>query len=311
MTQLTLAQQPTTTYLLDKFSNQYNIKYVINPQGTAYYIAQDLSSVVDKDKDDFNKNFIRLPYIKRNLENNSIRLLEQESLKQFKQAYKEQNGVLPDSLKFTSKLLICTLEVAINYISNATTEAHRQLNSILLDATNKQVIQENLDTSNSPTNNFFTREIELHMALAYLSTLGNYRLRSEESIPDISAAKQKHRRLDMTNIKYSKGQKYVTIYELKVGSITLDILTENLAKNYVLLAQNHYKTPYVKLVYIAPNAASQEAKDLVQYSKDISIMSLKDFTNMLLKSAAKRHKSDSYFTKKLLIDSYPVKQLLF
>jgi hypothetical protein len=149
------------------------------------------------------------------------------------------------------------------------------------------------------------------MALAYLSTLGNYRLRSEESIPDISAAKQKHRRLDMTNIKYSKGQKYVTIYELKVGSITLDILTENLNKHYLELARCHYKTPHVKLVYIAPNTPEQAALDLLKYSPDVSIMLLKDFTNMLLKSAAKRHRGDNYFVKKLLIESYPVKQLLF
>jgi hypothetical protein len=313
MTQLTLAQQSTqtTTEALNNFLEQYNIKYVYNPQGTAYYIAQDLSSVVDKDKEDFGKHFIRLPHIREYLENNSIRLLGQESLKQFKTAYIEQLGPLPDSIKFTSKLYVCTSEVANTYINYSKTEAQRLYNSIHLDATNKQVIQENLDTSNNPTNNFFTREIELHIALAYLSTLGNYRLRSEESVADITSNKQKVRRLDMVNVKYSKGKKIVTIYELKANSITLDILTENLNKHYLELARCHYKTPYVKLVYIAPNSPEQAALDLLAYSPDVSIMLLKDFTNMLLVSAAKRHKSDTYFTKKLLPESFPIKQLLF
>jgi hypothetical protein len=149
------------------------------------------------------------------------------------------------------------------------------------------------------------------MALAFLSTCGNYRIRCEESIADITANKQKHRRLDLVNIKYSKGKKIVTIYELKVNSITLELLTENLNKHYLELARCHYKTPYVKLVYIAPNAPEQAAMDLLAYSPDVSIMLLKDFTSMLLKSAEKRHKSDSYFVKKLLPESYPVKQLMF
>ena len=310
MTQQLLTPQTTTT-LLDKFSNHYNIKYVLNSSNVAYYIAQDLSSVAGKDKNDFKDNYIRLADTNAYLENNSIRLLEQESLKQFKNAYVEQIGPLPYSLKFTSKLYICTLEVAINYISSATTEAHKQLNSILLDATNKQVIQENLQTSSSLVNPHFTKEIDLQMALAFLSTCGNYRIRCEESLADITSNKQKHRRLDLVNIKYSKGKKIVTIYELKVNSITLELLTENLNKHYLELARCHYKTPYVKLVYIAPNAPEQAAMDLLAYSPDVSIMLLKDFTSMLLKSAEKRHKSDLYFVKKLLPESYPVKQLMF
>lgn len=322
MTQQLLTPQTTTTDALNAFTNQFNIRYILSSQGIAYFIAQDLSLALNLDKNDFKKHFVEvspsggppsdgLADTNAYIENNSIRLLEQESLKQFKTAYVEQIGPLPDNLKFTSKLYICTLEVAINYISSATTEAHKQLNSILLDATNKQVIQENLQTSNSLVNPYFTNELSLHMALAYLSTLGNIRLRSEESIADITSNKQKHRRLDLTYISYKNKQKYVTIYELKVGSITLELLTENLAKNYILLAQNHYKTSNVRLVYIAPDAATQQAKDLVKYSKEIEIMSLKDFTSMLLKSAEKRHKSDSYFVKKLLPESYPVKQLMF
>lgn len=310
MTQQLLTPQTTTT-LLDKFSNHYNIKYVLNSSNVAYYIAQDLSSVAGKDKNDFKDNYMRLADTNAYLENNSIRLLEQESLKQFKTAYVEQIGPLPDSLKFTSKLYICTLEVAINYISSATTEAHKQLNSILLDATNKQVIQENLQTSSSLVNPHFTSEESLHQALAYLSTFGNYRLFSELSIPDISAAKQRHRRLDLTHISYSKGQKYVTIYELKRGQIDDITLQESLAKNYILLAQNHFKTPNVKLIYIAPDYATQSALNLVQYSKEIEIMQLKDFVNLLLKYAARLHKKDSYYIKEILPKTNTLKALMF
>jgi hypothetical protein len=322
MTQPLLTPQTTTTDALNAFTNQFNIRYILSSQGIAYFIAQDLSLALELDKDDFKKNFVegglsnrppsdRLADTNAYLENNSIRLLEQESLKQFKTAYVEQIGPLPDSLKFTSKLYICTLEVATNYILKNKKDIQKQLNSILLDATNKQVIQENLQTSSSLVNPHFTKEIDLQMALAFLSTCGNYRIRCEESIADITANKQKHRRLDLVNIKYSKGKKIVTIYELKVNSITLELLTENLNKHYLELARCHYKTPYVKLVYIAPNAPEQAAMDLLAYSPDVSIMLLKDFTSMLLKSAEKRHKSDSYFVKKLLPESYPVKQLMF
>lgn len=308
MTQQLLTPQTTTTDALNAFTNQYNIRYILSSQGVAYFIAQDLSLALNLDKDDFNTNYLCSLEIKGNP---SIRLLEQESLKQFKAAYKEQIGPLPNSLKFTPKLLICTLEVATNYILNNQKEVQKQLNSITLGATNKQVIQENLQTSSSLVNPHFTKEIDLQMALAFLSTCGNYRIRCEESIADITANKQKHRRLDLVNIKYSKGKKIVTIYELKVNSITLELLTENLNKHYLELARCHYKTPYVKLVYIAPNAPEQAAMDLLAYSPDVSIMLLKDFTSMLLKSAEKRHKSDSYFVKKLLPESYPVKQLMF
>jgi hypothetical protein len=308
MTQQLLTPQTTTTDALNAFTNQFNIRYILSSQGVAYFIAQDLSLALNLDKDDFNTNYLCSLEIKGNP---SIRLLEQESLKQFKAAYKEQIGPLPNSLKFTPKLLICTLEVATNYILNNQKEVQKQLNSITLGATNKQVIQENLQTSSSLVNPHFTKEIDLQMALAFLSTCGNYRIRCEESLADITANKQKHRRLDMVNIKYSKGKKIVTIYELKVNSITLELLTENLNKHYLELARCHYKTPYVKLVYIAPNAPEQAAMDLLAYSPDVSIMLLKDFTSMLLKSAEKRHKSDSYFVKKLLPESYPVKQLMF
>jgi hypothetical protein len=308
MTQPLLTPQTTTTDALNAFTNQFNIRYILSSQGVAYFIAQDLSLALNLDKDDFNTNYLCSLEIKGNP---SIRLLEQESLKQFKAAYKEQIGPLPNSLKFTPKLLICTLEVATNYILNNQKEVQKQLNSITLGATNKQVIQENLQTSSSLVNPHFTKEIDLQMALAFLSTCGNYRIRCEESIADITANKQKHRRLDLVNIKYSKGKKIVTIYELKVNSITLELLTENLNKHYLELARCHYKTPYVKLVYIAPNAPEQAAMDLLAYSPDVSIMLLKDFTSMLLKSAEKRHKSDSYFVKKLLPESYPVKQLMF
>ena len=308
MTQPLLTPQTTTTDALNAFTNQFNIRYILSSQGVAYFIAQDLSLALNLDKDDFNTNYLCSLEIKWNP---SIRLLEQESLKQFKAAYKEQIGPLPNSLKFTPKLLICTLEVATNYILNNQKEVQKQLNSITLGATNKQVIQENLQTSSSLVNPHFTKEIDLQMALAFLSTCGNYRIRCEESIADITANKQKHRRLDLVNIKYSKGKKIVTIYELKVNSITLELLTENLNKHYLELARCHYKTPYVKLVYIAPNAPEQAAMDLLAYSPDVSIMLLKDFTSMLLKSAEKRHKSDSYFVKKLLPESYPVKQLMF
>jgi hypothetical protein len=308
MTQPLLTPQTTTTDALNAFTNQYNIRYILSSQGIAYFIAQDLSIALELDKDDFNTNYLCSPEIKGNP---SIRLLEQESLKQFKAAYKEQIGPLPNSLKFTPKLLICTLEVATNYILKSKKDIQKQLNSIHLDATNKQVIQENLQTSSSLVNPHFTKEIDLQMALAFLSTCGNYRIRCEESLADITANKQKHRRLDMVNIKYSKGKKIVTIYELKVNSITLELLTENLNKHYLELARCHYKTPYVKLVYIAPNAPEQAAMDLLAYSPDVSIMLLKDFTSMLLKSAEKRHKSDSYFVKKLLPESYPIKQLMF
>ena len=308
MTQPLLTPQTTTTDALNAFTNQFNIRYILSSQGVAYFIAQDLSLALNLDKDDFNTNYLCSLEIKGNP---SIRLLEQESLKQFKAAYKEQIGPLPNSLKFTPKLLICTLEVATNYILNNQKEVQKQLNSITLGATNKQVIQENLQTSSSLVNPHFTKEIDLQMALAFLSTCGNYRIRCEESLADITANKQKHRRLDMVNIKYSKGKKIVTIYELKVNSITLELLTENLNKHYLELARCHYKTPYVKLVYIAPNAPEQAAMDLLAYSPDVSIMLLKDFTSMLLKSAEKRHKSDSYFVKKLLPESYPVKQLMF
>jgi hypothetical protein len=308
MTQQLLTPQTTTTDALNAFTNQYNIRYILSSQGIAYFIAQDLSLALNLDKDDFNTNYLCSLEIKGNP---SIRLLEQESLKQFKAAYKEQIGPLPNSLKFTPKLLICTLEVATNYILKSKKEVQKQLNSITLGATNKQVIQENLQTSSSLVNPHFTKEIDLQMALAFLSTCGNYRIRCEESLADITANKQKHRRLDMVNIKYSKGKKIVTIYELKVNSITLELLTENLNKHYLELARCHYKTPYVKLVYIAPNAPEQAAMDLLAYSPDVSIMLLKDFTSMLLKSAEKRHKSDSYFVKKLLPESYPVKQLMF
>jgi hypothetical protein len=262
MTQQLLTPQTTTTDALNAFTNQFNIRYILSSQGVAYFIAQDLSLALNLDKDDFNKNFIGSPSEQKNLENNSIRLLEQESLKQFKAAYKEQIGPLPNSLKFTPKLLICTLEVATNYILKNKKDIQKQLNSIHLDATNKQVIQENLQTSSSLVNAHFTKEIDLQMALAFLSTCGNYRIRCEESIADITANKQKHRRLDLVNIKYSKGKKIVTIYELKVNSITLELLTENLNKHYLELARCHYKTPYVKLVYIAPNAPEQAAMDL-------------------------------------------------
>ena len=308
MTQQLLTPQTTTTDALNAFTNQFNIRYILSSQGVAYFIAQDLSLALNLDKDDFNTNYLCSLEIKGNP---SIRLLEQESLKQFKAAYKEQIGPLPNSLKFTPKLLICTLEVATNYILNNQKEVQKQLNSITLGATNKQVIQENLQTSSSLVNPHFTKEIDLQMALAFLSTCGNYRIRCEESLADITANKQKHRRLDMVNIKYSKGKKIVTIYELKVNSITLELLTENLNKHYLELARCHYKTPYVKLVYIAPNAPEQAAMDLLAYSPDVYIMLLKDFTSMLLKSAEKRHKSDSYFVKKLLPESYPVKQLMF
>ena len=308
MTQPLLTPQTTTTDALNAFTNQFNIRYILSSQGIAYFIAQDLSLALNLDKDDFNTNYLCSLEIKGNP---SIRLLEQESLKQFKAAYKEQIGPLPNSLKFTPKLLICTLEVATNYILNNQKEVQKQLNSITLGATNKQVIQENLQTSSSLVNPHFTKEIDLQMALAFLSTCGNYRIRCEESLADITANKQKHRRLDMVNIKYSKGKKIVTIYELKVNSITLELLTENLNKHYLELARCHYKTPYVKLVYIAPNAPERAAMDLLAYSPDVSIMLLKDFTSMLLKSAEKRHKSDSYFVKKLLPESYPVKQLMF
>ena len=308
MTQPLLTPQTTTTDALNAFTNQFNIRYILSSQGVAYFIAQDLSLALNLDKDDFNTNYLCSLEIKGNP---SIRLLEQESLKQFKAAYKEQIGPLPNSLKFTPKLLICTLEVATNYILNNQKEVQKQLNSITLGATNKQVIQENLQTSSSLVNPHFTKEIDLQMALAFLSTCGNYRIRCEESLADITANKQKHRRLDLVNIKYSKGKKIVTIYELKVNSITLELLTENLNKHYLELARCHYKTPYVKLVYIAPNAPEQAAMDLLAYSPDVSIMLLKDFTSMLLKSAEKRHKSDSYFVKKLLPESYPVKQLMF
>ena len=308
MTQQLLTPQTTTTDALNAFTNQFNIRYILSSQGVAYFIAQDLSLALNLDKDDFNTNYLCSLEIKGNP---SIRLLEQESLKQFKAAYKEQIGPLPNSLKFTPKLLICTLEVATNYILNNQKEVQKQLNSITLGATNKQVIQENLQTSSSLVNPHFTKEIDLQMALAFLSTCGNYRIRCEESIADITANKQKHRRLDLVNIKYSKGKKIVTIYELKVNSITLELLTENLNKHYLELARCHYKTPYVKLVYIAPNAPEQAAMDLLAYSPDVYIMLLKDFTSMLLKSAEKRHKSDSYFVKKLLPESYPVKQLMF
>jgi hypothetical protein len=311
MTQLQLAQQSNITEALNNFLEQYNIKYVYNPQGTAYYIAQDLSSVVDKDKEDFGKHFIRLPHIRAYLENNSIRLLEQESLKQFKQAYKEQIGPLPDSIKFTSKLYVCTGEVANAYINYSKTEAQRLYNSIHLDAANKQVIQENLDTSNNHINPHFISEEALHQALAYLSTFGNYRLFSELSISDISAAKQRHRRLDLTHISYSKGQKYVTIYELKKGQIDDITLQESLAKNYILLAQNHFKTPNVRLIYIAPDYATQGAINLVQYSKDIEIMQLKDFVNLLLKYAARLHKKDPYYIKEMLPKTNTLKALMF
>ena len=322
MTQPLLTPQTTTTDALNAFTNQFNIRYILSSQGIAYFIAQDLSLALNLDKNDFKKNFVevslsdrptseRLADTNAYLENNSIRLLEQESLKQFKTAYVEQIGPLPDNLKFTPKLYICTLEVAINYISSATTEAHKQLNSILLDATNKQVIQENLQTSSSLVNPHFTSEESLHQALAYLSTFGNYRLFSELAIPDISAAKQRSRRLDLTHISYSKGQKYVTIYELKKGQINDITLQDSLAKNYILLAQNHFKTPNVKLIYIAPDYATQSALNLVQYSKEIEIMQLKDFVNLLLKYAARLHKKDSYYIKEILPKTNTLKALMF
>ena len=306
MTQPLLTPQTTTTDALNAFTNQFNIRYILSSQGIAYFIAQDLSLALELDKDDFKKNFVE-----GGLSNRPPSDRLADTLKQFKTAYVEQIGPLPDSLKFTSKLYICTLEVATNYILKNKKDIQKQLNSILLDATNKQVIQENLQTSSSLVNPHFTKEIDLQMALAFLSTCGNYRIRCEESIADITANKQKHRRLDLVNIKYSKGKKIVTIYELKVNSITLELLTENLNKHYLELARCHYKTPYVKLVYIAPNAPEQAAMDLLAYSPDVSIMLLKDFTSMLLKSVEKRHKSDSYFVKKLLPESYPVKQLMF
>ena len=350
MTQQLLTPQTTTTDALNAFTNQFNIRYILSSQGIAYFIAQDLSLALNLDKNDFKDNFVRggvsdtptpvkvspsdtptpvkvspsegrtpvslsdrptLERLASYLENNSIRLLEQESLKQFKTAYVEQIGPLPYNLKFTSKLYICTLEVAINYISSATTEAHKQLNSILLDATNKQVIQENLQTSSSLINPHFQSEESLHQALAYLSTFGNYRLFSELSLLDISAAKQRHRRLDLTHISYSKGQKYVTIYELKKGQINDITLQDSLAKNYILLAQNHFKTPNVKLIYIAPDYATQPALNLVQYSKEIEIMQLKDFVNLLLKYAARLHKKDPYYIKEMLPKTNTLKALMF
>jgi hypothetical protein len=312
MTQLQLAQQSNITEQTAAFFEKHNIRYILNSANIGYYTVTEISLALNLEKDDFSKNFIGSPSGERSLESNKIRLLEGESLKQFKAAYLVQLGPLPDNLKFTSKLLVCTLEVASEYIFNSRNkDVKQELNKVLNNSLQQSIISENLDTSNNLINPHFTKEIDLHMALIFLASMTNIRLYSEESVADITSNKQKHRRLDMVNIKYSKGKKIVTIYELKSNSITLDILTENLNKHYLELARCHYKTPYVKLVYIAPNSPEQAALDLLAYSPDVSIMLLKDFTNMLLKSAAKRHRGDNYFVKKLLIDSYPVKQLLF
>jgi hypothetical protein len=301
----------SSTEELNDFCKRFKLNYVLNPQNIAYFLVTEISLSLEKSKDDFANNYIGSPSGQERLKNNTIRLLEGESLKQFKAAYKEQIGPLTDSLKFTSKLYVCTLDVLKDYLFRPAADAQKLLIRGMSNSQYRQIIQENLETSNSPTNPHFTSEESLHQALAYLSTFGNYRLFSELSISDISAAKQKHRRLDLTHISYSKGQKYVTIYELKKGQIDDITLQESLAKNYILLAQNHFKTPNVRLIYIAPDYATQGAINLVQYSKDIEIMQLKDFVNLLLKYAARLHKKDPYYIKEMLPKTNTLKALMF
>lgn len=296
--------------LFDRYDLNKFVTYGHLP-GRSYFVASDLSLAKGLNKDDFRSHHVHhLTACEKGTRLNvevfnhaflpgRYFKLSGTPLKDFKAVYLEQNNI---RLGRASSLWVHDWKAAYAYLSQGTSEASRNLTKELLglsaDAVTSVITQSSVEQ--------LATESELLQQIWFLIGLGKQPFWSIEcEVPDVTEAKERSRRYDLIRIQGIRNRlKLIIIYELKRNKITLqDILHKVEQCRYLELAEAHYKTSNIKLIFVSAFGATPEAHAFVKTRPDLEIIYLHQLVLPLLSKALEKHALNPFFIKNNVVKS--------